>query len=591
MGQAMLNESAPINKDVVIIGAGPAGATLALILAKHYDIKPLVISRHKGTANTPRAHIFNQRAMEVMRDVGLEQQLSYVASAATEMQHTSWSHTLNGREYGRLWSWGNDPARRGTYEASSPCQMTDLPQSYLEPVLVKESQQLGVEYQFNTEFVSFKQTDDQVRTCIRNRESGTCSVVISKFLVGADGARSAVLDELGIPVDGCRLNDAFNVHIKADLSRYFEHRPGSLNWVLNPDAPEWSAVGNFRMVRPWNEFVVSMHPSAKEGKPFEPSSDDIRRRLYQMIGEKEVGIEILSAYKWTINDQIARSWQKGRVICIGDATHRHPPINGLGSNTYISDAFNVAWKLGYVLKGWASPRLLETLTDERKPVGDRIVRRANAGMEVHRKLWGILGLTQEARETAVQTLESDTCEGTLLRKDLRQTLELVDDEVQAIGIQMNQVYLNSRATMAELDDHPPDFSHSNELKDVFLSTFPGYHLPHLWLARDGHSPKVSTLDLAGHGYFLLLTREAGGKWLKAVETVLETRQIPIKACSIGFGCDYMDAYRGWSKICDVEDDGAVLVRPDHFVAWRCHSLQSGHVGKLQEVLGHCLGYD
>ncbi|KAK5048465.1 hypothetical protein LTR16_011036, partial [Cryomyces antarcticus] len=126
------------------------------------------------------------------------------------------------------------------------------------------------------------------------------------------------------------------------------------------------------MVRPWDEFVVSMHPSSKDGKSFDPTKEAILERLYQMIGDKTVPIEILSSFQWTINDQVARSWQKGRVLCIGDATHRHPPINGLGSNTCLSDAFNLAWKIAYVLNGWAAPKLLDTLTTERKPVGDAI---------------------------------------------------------------------------------------------------------------------------------------------------------------------------------------------------------------------------
>jgi 2-polyprenyl-6-methoxyphenol hydroxylase-like FAD-dependent oxidoreductase len=122
------------------------------------------------------------------------------------------------------------------------------------------------------------------------------------------------------------------------------------------------------MVRPWIEFVVSMHPMSKDGKSFEPQNQDLLKRLHQMIGDETVPIEILSSYRWSINDQVARYWQKGRVLCIGDA------INELGSNTCVSDAFSLTWKLAYVLKGFAAPLLLETLTIERKPVGDAIVR-------------------------------------------------------------------------------------------------------------------------------------------------------------------------------------------------------------------------
>lgn len=305
--------------------------------------------------------------------------------------------------------------------------MSDLPQHVLEPILVEEAGKVGAEFRFYTEFASFREESCCIKRTVRERSCEREYEIASRYLIGADGARSAVFDSLRIPVDGMQLNSAFNVHIRAELSKYFAHRPGSLNWILNPDAPEWSAVGSFRMVRPWNEFVVSMYPMSKDGKSFEPQNKDLLKRLQQMIGDETVPIEILSSYRWSINDQVARYWQKA---------HRHPPINGLGSDTCISDAFNLAWKSAYVLKGFAAPSLLETLTIERKPVGDAIVRRANTGMEAHRALWNILGLTQETREQAVSILKSATGEGASLRERLRTALEATDDEVQALGIQV-----------------------------------------------------------------------------------------------------------------------------------------------------------
>jgi 2-polyprenyl-6-methoxyphenol hydroxylase-like FAD-dependent oxidoreductase len=223
-----------------------------------------VISRHKSTANTPRARILNQRAMEVLRDAGLDQVVKPYASNAHHMMHSSWLHSLAGEEYGRLWAWGNKPSRLGEYAIASPCEMSDLPQSRLEPILVESATKAGAEYRFYTEFVSQESsTDGGIQTTLKDRNTGQSYQVRSDYLLGADGARSSVLDSLGIVIDGKQLNTAFNVHIKADLSKYIAHRPGSLNWILNPEVPNWSAVGNFRMVTPWNEFVVSMHPAEK----------------------------------------------------------------------------------------------------------------------------------------------------------------------------------------------------------------------------------------------------------------------------------------------------------------------------------------
>ncbi|KAK5215635.1 hypothetical protein LTR96_011218 [Exophiala xenobiotica] len=527
--------------------------------------------------------------MEVLRDAGLEPELDKIACPASEMQHTSWLNTLAGEEYGRLWAWGNKPEQKGDYEAASPCAMSDLPQSLLEPVLVQEAEKAGAQFRFYTEFVKFDETADGIQTVLRDRSSNKEYIINSRYLIGCDGARSAVLQSLDIPVIGRQINTAFNVHIKADLTKYLSHRPGSLNWVLNPDAPDWSAVGNFRMVRPWNEFVVSMHPATKDLGTFQPSTEAILKRLSQMIGDDSIEIEVISSFSWTINDQVAERWQKGRVLCIGDATHRHPPINGLGSNTCISDAFNLAWKLAYVLKGWASPSILETLTLERKPVGDGIVRRANEGMEAHRRIWSIIGLDPETRRKATELLASDSNEGAQMRIRFREALEMTDDEVQALGIQQNQVYLDSPATVVEPGDNAPDFGHLNAIKQVKISTFPGYHLPHVWLAANGQSKRVSTLDLAGHGDFTLFTGIGGDAWVTAARAISKPDGPVIKAFKVGFRCDYMDCYREWVRVRGVGEKGAILVRPDHFVAWRSMDLVADPEAKLSSMLKRILG--
>jgi 2-polyprenyl-6-methoxyphenol hydroxylase-like FAD-dependent oxidoreductase len=460
---------------------------------------------------------------------------------------------------------------------------------------------LGATFRFSSELVSFEDKTEvggKIEALVRDRVSGEEYTVATRYLVGADGARSRVLELAGIVPDGRQLNTAFNVHIKADLSKYISHRPGSLNWVLNPDAPDWSSVGNFRMVRPWTEWVVSMHPSLRDGHTFEPTTADILKRLHQLIGddgeEDQVSIEILSAFRWTINDQVAPTWQKGNVLCIGDAVHRHPPINGLGSNTCIGDAFNLSWKLAFVLKGTASPAILDTLTIERKPVGDAVVRRANAGMRDHRALWDLLGLSKEQREASTSLMEQSTVEGAELRARVRAAMDKTDDEVNALGIQMNQVYIHSPLSRPDADevDPPPDFAHLDPLKDVFVSTFPGYHLPHVWIAKDGQSPRISTLDLVGKGAFTLLTGIGGQAWKNAAARLAArntNEQLLLRVFSIGFRQDYLDVYGDWTKVRGVADDGVVLIRPDHFVAWRRQSMVQDPETKLAEVLSSILG--
>ncbi|KAK4946614.1 hypothetical protein LTR10_014466 [Elasticomyces elasticus] len=582
------HEIQDVEVPVLVVGAGPSGATLALLLGR-YGIPVVAISRHRGTANTPRAHIFNQRAMEVLRDAGVEHLVKPIASTKDEIAHVAWLHTLAGEEYGRVYAWGNKPDRIGEYLTASPCEMSDLPQSVLEPILVKEARQLGADIRFSTEFLSHKsRSDGRVVTRVRDRVTSEEYNIISQYLVGADGARSAVLASLDIPIDGKQLDDAFNVYIRADLSRYFDIRPASMVWILNPDAPDWSSHGSIRMVRPWNEFIVSMH-NAKGNLNFEPKDEDILTRLRQLIGDDSIEIELLGHFRWTINDQVARTWQKDNVLCIGDAVHRHPPINGLGSNTCISDAFNIAWKLAFVLKGWADPSILESLTAERKPVGDGVVRRANDGMLVHRRLWAFMGSTEAERTVVSQALRSATPEGARIRTKLRSIMEGTDDEFNSLGIQMNQTYLNSPLTVIETGDKPPDLQGLNVMKKQIIATFPGFHLPHVWLVKDGQSERISTLDLAGHGDFVAFTGIGGQGWIDAANKITSEGKITVKAYGIGRGLDYLDAYWDWEKVRGVEEDGVVLVRPDHFVCWRCSQSCPNTSEKLREVMRRILG--
>ena len=323
------------------------------------------------------------------------------------------------------------------------------------------------------------------------------------------------------------------------------------------------------MVRPWYEFVVSMHPAEKDSNKEDPDHEMIIKRLKQVIGDETVEVEVLSTFRWMINDQVARTWQEGRVMCIGDAVHRHPPINGLGSNTCISDAFNLAWKLALVVNRIAGRALLETLTCERKPVGDTVVRRANDGMLVHRELWSMLGLTPKDRDDAIALLENKSPEGRAARERLDASFEATDSEFQALGIQMNQVYQHSPLSIKTQSDRPPNLDGMDILKEVIVSTYPGYHLPHVWLAADGQSAKISSLDLCKHGSFTLLTGVGGECWRDAVADVQHTLPgLAIHVFSIGFRCDYMDLYRDWKRVRGVEEDGAVLVRPDQFCCWR-----------------------
>lgn len=231
----------------------------------------------------------------------------------------------------------------------------------------------------------------------------------------------------------------------------------------------------------------------------------------------------------------------------------------------------------------------DTVTTERKPVGDGVVRRANEGMEAHRSMWEIIGLSKEKRSEAVSLLKQKTNEGKDLRKRFNDALEKIDDELNALGIQMNQTYVGSPLVLAEPGDQAPDFSGVNTLKQQLVSTYPGYHVPHVWIAKDGQSYRKSILDVCGNGEYTLLIGIGGAAWRSAVEALKSAApHIPLRIVSIGWHQDYMDAYREWEGVREVDEDGAVLVRPDHFVAWRSKHLVKSPEEHLKTVFQRIL---
>ena len=159
----------------------------------------------------------------------------------------------------------------------------------------------------------------------------------------------------GLPFSGTpALSLALNVMVDADLSDHVTHRVGNLHWIMQPDAPEWGWLVIMRMVKPWSEWIMILFQKPGWKPPHEgwlPSQAQYEKRVQDLIGDDSVPFKVTGVSKWLVNEVWADKYQEKRIICGGDAVHRHPPINGLGSNTCIQDAHNLSWKLAYVLKG------------------------------------------------------------------------------------------------------------------------------------------------------------------------------------------------------------------------------------------------
>jgi 2,4-dichlorophenol 6-monooxygenase len=581
---------ADITTDVLIIGTGPAGSATAALLST-YGVENMVINRYRWLANTPRAHITNQRAMEVLRDLGpeVEAEAYLYATEQDLMGENIFCTSLAGEELGRMRSWGKHPLSRAAHQLASPSFMNDLPQTYMEPILFKTACSRGTQARMSTEYLSHVQDAEGVTTTCRDRLTGRDIAIRSKYLVGADGGKSLVAEHAGLPFAGkMGVAGSMNILFKADLSKYVAHRPSVLYWVLQPGSNVGGiGMGLVRMVRPWNEWLIVWGYDINEGEPKVDAAFALKVAR-DLVGDHTLEIELQSASTWTVNNLYATEMSKGRVFCMGDATHRHPPSNGLGSNTSIQDGFNLAWKLAYVLKGQAGPKLLDSYSTERAPVAKQIVTRANQSIEEFGPIFKALGLLESIDPVKMQENMDARCDDTpaaeAQREAIRKAIAFKVYEFDAHGVDMNQRY-RSDAVVTDGEPEPP-YDRDRELH-YQPTTWPGARLPHVWVyGRDGR--RASTLDLAGKGRFAIFTGIGGEGWIEAGRAVGKELGLDIAGYVIGPRQDWEDYAGDWANAREVRDSGIVLVRPDQHVAWRRETIAGDPAGELRRVLNTIL---
>ncbi|QXQ11900.1 FAD-dependent monooxygenase [Paeniglutamicibacter sp. Y32M11] len=577
-----------VQTDVLIVGSGPAGSSAALFLSNQ-GIKNIMITKYRWTANTPRAHITNQRTMEVLRDAGIEDQVLAEATPHELMGDTVYCESMAGEEIGRRPTWGLRPDRRADYELASPSMPCDIPQTLLEPIMLKNATMRGTQTQFSTEYLSHTQDRDGVSVQVLNRLTGHQYTIRAKYLIGADGARSKVAADIDLPMEGAMdIGGSMNITFKADLSHLAAHRPSILYWVFNPGSNIGGlGAGLIRMVRPWDEWLICWGFDIN-GEP--PVLDNVEaiRVIRNLVGIDDLEVEILGYSLWGNNEQYATHLQKGRVFCAGDAIHKHPPSHGLGSNTSIQDAYNLAWKLAAVIKGEAGEELLETYSVERAPVAKQIVTRANNSGREYKPIFDALGVTDAATdEEFVEKLKlrkENSPEGAARRKALREALDNKDYEFNAQGTEIGQFY-TSTAVVTDGGTRP------EPTEDPMLhhqkSTYPGLRLPHAWLGdRDR---KFSTHDIAKGTQFTLFTGITGQRWADAAVAVGAQLGIKLQAVVIGEGLEVQDLYGDWLHQREVEEDGVILVRPDKHIGWRSDRMVEDPGTALAAVLSSILG--
>jgi len=579
-----------LETDVLIVGSGPAGGAAALFLST-YGINNIVLNKYRWTANTPRAHITNQRTVEILRDMGLEGQVIEKAVPQHLMGETVFCTSLAGDELARLHTWGTHPARKADFDLASPAGICDIPQDLLEPIILGAAAARGSRVRFDTEYLALEQDAEGVTATVRDRLDGSVYQIRAKYLIGADGGRSKVAEDVGLPFEG-RMDVAgsMNIIFEADLSRYVAHRPSVLYWVLQPGSNIGGiGMGLVRMVRPWYRWLSIWGYDINEPPPVLTDEQAIKI-VRNLIGDESIPIRIESTSIWSVNHMYATRYAAGRVFCMGDACHRHPPSNGLGSNTSIQDAYNLAWKLALVLKGQAAPTLLDSYDAERAPIGKQIVTRANQSIAEFGPIFEALGLldTSDTRQMLanMEIRKEASPRGVEVRDKLRKAIELKNYEFNAHGVELGQRYRSS----AVLPDGTPEPAYTRDPELYYHpTTWPGARLPHVWVQHEGQ--KVSTHDLAGKGRFVLFTGIAGEAWKQAAAEVSARSGVEIASYVIGPGREVHDIYDDWARAREVSEAGCVLVRPDAHVAWRSHDLVDDCAAELSHVMAQILGQD
>lgn len=498
---------------VLIVGAGPTGLTTSIALSQ-FGVPSLTVERHPGTTIYPRAIAINTRSMEVFRGFGVEDRIRAAGFGADP--HVARSATLVDREPMMSPSLGTPPTD------VSPSEWTACSQFALEPILLDEaSSHAPARLWFSTELVGFEPRDDGVCAWVVDRESGRRTEVHSRYLVAADGAKSPVRQRLRIEMTGPGvLGHNVAIHFVAPLIERLPHRPIFLHRVDND-----RAQGVFFTTDGVSRWVFNVGYRPDEG---ESPDDFTTARAVQLVrdgaGVADLDVELRAVLPWIAQGDIATRLRTDAVFLAGDAAHRMTPAGGLGMNTGIQDAHNLAWKLAAVLQGWAGAELLDTYEEERWPV-------AQANME------------RSVALAAMGLLPGDT--GAVAPAFSPRTALDFD-----LGFGYHSEAIVSEAAPASAGDG-----------DYRPEARPGCRAPHCWLGAG--SQRTSTLDLFGPR-FTVLDGGDGSAWHAAAARVTAETAVPVHVHTLE--AVTRDARM---RLFGIADSGAVLVRPDGHVAWRC----------------------
>lgn len=492
---------------VLVVGAGLAGLSAAMFLGLH-GVRALVVERHPTTSLYPKARGQFPHTMEALAVAGVADRV-VAASPAEPGFRITVAESVTGRVFTELLI-DRDP----DFGDLSPAGWANASQERAEPILLARARELGAEVRFATELVSFTQDEAGVHALLR--DAGGERTVHADYLVAADGHRSPVRHALGIGVHGRgELDRSIGIVFEADLGR----RGFGLYYLRNPELP--GGAGVVVSTDEPNRYALAV---GHREHVTEAEWLSLIRMATGVPGLNPVLVTDGVAHGHTAV-RVADRFSSGRVHLIGDAVHVMPPTGGLGGNTAIMDAYYLAWKLAMVVRGEAGPGLLDSHDPERRPYADIVV---------------------EQQYTAfVQRMRPDLADDTLA------------PPVEPVSTLFFGYRHLSNAIAADLAEDGTPLENPEQ-----PTARPGSRAPHVLLEKDG--APLSTRDLFGRR-FVLLAGPAAQKWREAATTL----SVPVDTYHLGTDLD--DPEGRFTKTYGITEKGAVLVRPDGFVAWRAEA--------------------
>lgn len=526
--------------NVLIVGGGPVGMTLAYVLA-HYGVGSVLVERNPSTTQHPKMDITNSRSMELFERVGLAERLRAVAVRESQPFDVSWITALNGHELHRFVYPGVGEFRRLMHERNDGTMPSQPPmrvsQVIIEPVLKQAIDEHPlVDVRFATAFESFTQDKSGVSATVR-RADGQAEVIRCDWLIGCDGGGSKVREQLGIGLSGiARVSRRFITHFRSDAlnllqrwgaSWHYQSNKGTL--VAQNDLDTWTLLTRF--------------PEGVEFEDVDPS-----QLITDFVGEP-IDHEVLVCNAWWPNLLVADSYGAGRVLLAGDSVHQVIPTGGYGMNTGVGDAYDLGWKLAATIQGFGGAKLLDSYEQERRPVALANCAGSARHNGVRIQIGGLyndaLHDDPAARAQAAQAIAA-----------------LGNRENESFGLEMGYCYHASPITLPSSTEVP-----SADPVAYVPTTLPGARLPSVYLA-DGSNVH----DQLGPWFTLVCTEPCDtAGFVAAAEQLgipLEVRNVDVSG--------HEALYRG----------PALLVRPDQHIAWRG---LPGDADEAARVLAHTAG--